>query len=336
MELKLKEFEVRFTVKMEDLDETFQSIVRRQNNTERLVNVQHEESVKLIEKKSRELHNGIVKPAQESIKEVEGKLESRNDAVKMAFMDISLHIDNMQAFSIKECEKLDQIKDMNGMAKVDIEKMFDETEIQTEERFNNIQKKIEKLKVSLENAQEKMYDHEFNKKNNLIFYGVQQEERETPPKLLAKVLDLIHVKLNIKREISITCVSRMYAGPEVHGCRPVLVTFEDFNEREEVLTKSKVLKESGITITQDISKKIREARQELKKFLRIVKRNSPDKYCFLQYDKLFVAGKVFVFDESEGKVVEQTNTDVGMERYADFVESKIIKDSIVYNYLAGQ
>ena len=72
MELKLKEFEVRFTVKMEDLDETFQSIVRRQNNTERLVNVQHEESVKLIEKKSRELHNGIVKTAQESIKEVGG------------------------------------------------------------------------------------------------------------------------------------------------------------------------------------------------------------------------------------------------------------------------
>ena len=159
-----------------------------------------------------------------------------------------------------------------------------------------------------------MYDHEFNKKNNLIFYGVQQEERETSPKLLKKVLDLIHVKLNIKREISITSVSRMYAGPEVHGCRPVLVTFEDFNEREEVLTKSKVLKESGITITQDISKKIREARQELKTFLRIVKRNSPDKYCFLQYDKLFVAGKVFIFDEMEGKVVEQTNTDGCVER----------------------
>ena len=83
---------------------------------------------------------------------------------------------------------------------------------------------------------------------------------------------------------------------------------------KRVLTKSKVLKESGITITEDISKKIREARQELKKFLRIVKRNSPDKYCFLQYDKLFVAGKVFIFDEREGKVVEQTNTDGCVER----------------------
>ena len=65
------------------------------------------------------------------------------------------------------------------------------------------------------------------------------------------------------------------------------------------------MKESGLTITEDISKKIREARQELKKFLRVVKRNSPDKYCFLQYDKLFVDGRVFVFDQEEGKVVEQ-------------------------------
>ena len=106
MELKLKEFELKFAEKIDDIDETFQSIVRRQNNTERLVNVQHEESVKLIEKKSRELHNGIEKTAQESIKEVEGKLESRNDVVEMAFRDISLHMDNMQAFSIKEREKL--------------------------------------------------------------------------------------------------------------------------------------------------------------------------------------------------------------------------------------
>jgi hypothetical protein len=130
---------------------------------------------------------------------------------------------------------------------------------------------------------------------------VYNKRKEKPHQSL-----LIHLKLYIMQEISITSVSRMYAGPDVHGCRPVLVTFEDFNEREEVLTKSKVLKESGITITEDISKKIREARQELNFFLRIVKRNNPDKYCFLQYEKPFVAGKISVFDEREGKVVEQT------------------------------
>ena len=60
MEIKLKEFEVKFVEKMDDLDETFQSIVKRQSNTENLVAVQHKDSVKLIEDKSKELHYNIV------------------------------------------------------------------------------------------------------------------------------------------------------------------------------------------------------------------------------------------------------------------------------------
>ena len=56
---------------------------------------------------------------------------------------------------------------MNGTARIGIEKMLDETDNHTEEKFETIHEKFEELKVSLENAQEKMYDHEFNKKNNL-------------------------------------------------------------------------------------------------------------------------------------------------------------------------
>ena len=36
-------------------------------------------------------------------------------------------------------------------------------------------------------SQEKMYEFEANMRNNLIFYGVPQEERETPERLLSKV-----------------------------------------------------------------------------------------------------------------------------------------------------
>ena len=30
-------------------------------------------------------------------------------------------------------------------------------------------------------------------------------------------------------------VSRMHTGPEIGGCKPVVVTFEDFKDREDVL-----------------------------------------------------------------------------------------------------
>ena len=35
----------------------------------------------------------------------------------------------------------------------------------------------------------------------------------------------------------ITKASRVYSGPEVRGTRPVLVTFESFKDRDEVLRK---------------------------------------------------------------------------------------------------
>ena len=63
----------------------------------------------------------------------------------------------------------------------------------------------------------------------------------------------------------------MYTGPEVSGSRPVLVTFETFKDREEVilnssfillqvLRKGNLLKGSNIHISEDISKRVRESR----------------------------------------------------------------------------
>jgi hypothetical protein len=153
-----------------------------------------------------------------------------------------------------------------------------------------------------------MYDFEINKKNNLIFYGIPQEERETGQKLTAKITELMKVKMSIHREISLSNVGRMYTGSDVLGCRPVLVTFEDFKDKEDVLKASKLYKKSVISVSEDLSKRTREARQQLRKFMKKVKKNRPDKHCFLQYDKLFIDGRVFMYSEKAGRVIEQKNT----------------------------
>ena len=64
-------------------------------------------------------------------------------------------------------------------------------------------------------------------------------------------------------------VSRMHTGPEIGGCKPVVVTFEDFKDREDVLRsylpdlvvswcflnrKGGMLKGSNISITEDMSR----------------------------------------------------------------------------------
>ena len=70
----------------------------------------------------------------------------------------------------------------------------------------------------------------------------------------------------------------MYTGPEVQGSRPTLVTYESFKDREDVLKNSRAMKGTHISVTEDLSKRTRESRQELRKFMRHVKRNNPERF----------------------------------------------------------
>ena len=97
----------------------------------------------------------------------------------------------------------------------------------------------------------------------------------------------------------------IFSGPDVRNTRPVLVTFEAFKDRETVLRQAKNLKKNaGIDVTEDLSKRTRESRQELRKFMRKIKRTNPEKNCFLEYDRLYVDHKIFVWSETLGQVVE--------------------------------
>ena len=62
-----------------------------------------------------------------------------------------------------------------------------------------------------------------------------------------------------------------WEGPEVRGSRPVLVSFASYKDREEILSKSRLLKGTNIYITEDLSRKMREHRSELTKYMRQVK-----------------------------------------------------------------
>ena len=106
----------------------------------------------------------------------------------------------------------------------------------------------------------------------------------------------------------------IFVGPEISGSRPVLVTFENFKDREEVLRKGKLSKNSNIHISEDISKRTRETRAELRKFMRKIKKSNPDATCFMQYDKLYVNNKIYVFNDLQGRVSVSTASAVKVDR----------------------
>ena len=50
---------------------------------------------------------------------------------------------------------------------------------------------------------EKMYEFEQNKKNNLLFYGIGSDNRETPDVLIQKILIIMKTTLGLRRDIPV-------------------------------------------------------------------------------------------------------------------------------------
>ena len=94
--------------------------------------------------------------------------------------------------------------------------------------------------------------------------------------------------------------------------RPVVVSFEEFKDRDEVLRKAGLLRGSSIHVTEDMSRRVRESRQELRRFMREVRRANPASVCSLQYDTLYVDKKCFKYNPLEGRVLEHTAAPVSV------------------------
>ena len=75
-----------------------------------------------------------------------------------------------------------------------------------------------------------------------------------------------------------------------------------------MLRKTKFLKGSNIYVGEDFSKRVKDQRQELRKFMRHMKQRRPSVKCRLQYDKLLVDKDVYMFNDLTG-YVELVNQD---------------------------
>ena len=65
---------------------------------------------------------------------------------------------------------------------------------------------LESVMERVEEINEKMYDFEANKRNNLIFYGIPNETKELQPALLQKITHIIRTSLGIRRDIPVAKV----------------------------------------------------------------------------------------------------------------------------------
>lgn len=107
-------------------------------------------------------------------------------------------------------------------------------------------------------------------KNNLVFYGVEPEPLEkqmaAEPEFCRDILEtrikyIFRQALKISRDIPFNHVYRFTtASPDPDEIRPIIAGFRSIRDKENILrhcTSSKVLRQMGITVTEDFSSKRR-------------------------------------------------------------------------------
>merc|ERR1719347_514849 len=79
--------------------------------------------------------------------------------------------------------------------------------------ISTVKDMLESLSSRVSAMNEKMYDFEANKRNNLIFYGIPNDPQETADTLIDKIQEVLRDKMLMKRDIMITQALRDDTGP---------------------------------------------------------------------------------------------------------------------------
>lgn len=137
-----------------------------------------------------------------------------------------------------------------------------------------------------------------SRRNNLLFCGVEGEEKETWEESEARVISLWAEKLPVTvNPSSIERAHRM--GQPKDKPRPIIVKFALFKDKQRVLSAASKLKGTKISITEHYSKNVRQEREKLIAFAR--ERGYKIKFG---YNKLTLDGKTYSYDSTSDSVHE--------------------------------
>ncbi|KAK9744415.1 hypothetical protein QE152_g7762 [Popillia japonica] len=148
--------------------------------------------------------------------------------------------------------------------------------ISTQKQIADLENKIEYL----ENQ---------TRRNNIVIYGVPEDDRETWEATEIKATDII--KNYIKVDISGADVERAHRiGKKVDNEeRPIIVRFVNYKYKERILKCAKNLAGTRFAVTENFSARILQQRKLLKPYLMEAKKAG--KRAHLKYNKLIIEGK---------------------------------------------
>ena len=140
---------------------------------------------------------------KEELEGLNGKIEEVLDSVGITIQEKLKETNS--SFQLKIAQEAQEAQNQRAETDFDIASL--------KERMESIDQGISEVRnvffatfIVFFQLNEKVYEFEQNKRNNLIFYGLNNEARETPELLIAKIQNIIRVTLGIRRDINLSKV----------------------------------------------------------------------------------------------------------------------------------
>ncbi|KAG0412590.1 hypothetical protein HPB47_010258, partial [Ixodes persulcatus] len=164
-----------------------------------------------------------------------------------------------------------------------------------------INKKIQRLEETIKHQNDRLIEFENrSRKNNLIIYGLPEEDKESEDDLKQKVIkDLFDAKLGVQVK-SLERIHRLgYKRNESR--RRIITKLFNYNEKLSVLKKCKKLKGTTISVSSDYAKETREKRKKLWNSASANRADGDD--VFLVHDKLKINNQTYEWDPKQDQRV---------------------------------
>lgn len=161
---------------------------------------------------------------------------------------------------------------------------------QEKEKFSKLEEKYEELESKYKKLKESL------KKNNIIIFGLQYKT--------GSLLDYTLTKLNTHLEITLNSsdINNIYTIGKRQENKPIIVQFTSFLQKLNVLRNCRKLKNTGITISEDLTPEGREELSILRSHL--IKARSKNFSAYIRGNKLYVNGEIYTVKQlidSEGQ-----------------------------------
>ncbi|XP_040067473.3 uncharacterized protein LOC120840813 [Ixodes scapularis] len=165
----------------------------------------------------------------------------------------------------------------------------------TEPQLTTALNELSQLKTRCDDAEGR------SRRNNLLFFGVTDTDRETWAQSEGLVTGLRSSNLGVNIESSKIERAHRLGAFNPQKCRPIIVKFSSFKDKEGILSSAFKLKGTRVAISEDFPISVRLARRHLLDFAK------PKGTTYkLRHDKLFLDNKCYVYDAALGAVKEKS------------------------------